>query len=396
MIRDLRELASLTSDSRGAQRVSWTEPWDRARRWLSDKIEEIDPELEIHRDGADNLWVDLPGAMAGRWVTVGSHLDSVPDGGWLDGCLGVVAGLELFRAAAKEALPGCGIRLIDWSDEEGRFGSSLLGSMAATGGLDPDRVDSLTDRLGISLAELRAERGLEFAPGTGPGPLTGVVAGFELHIEQGPVLEDLGLPLGVPSGSVAIERSRIVFEGVAAHAGTAPFRLRRDAGLAAARSAISAREAAIESGGLATTGFLSMEPGVPTAVPSTAVLSLDLRHESDRSLADMAAEIQRRIREIAGDEGVRVRFEPVWSFPAVAFDPELIAIARETVTDSPDIYSGALHDSVAVAHSGVPTAMIFVRSVDGVSHSPLEDSSEEDLALGLAALAGSVLRAADR
>ncbi len=391
-IADLRALAALTSDERGAQRVAWTAPWDAGRAWLEGELAALPRPVRTWRGAADALWAQLDGEPGAPVIAVGSHLDSVPDGGWLDGALGVVAGLEVLRAAAETGWRDATLRLVDWADEEGRFGHSLLASSAATGVLDPEAVAVLRDRDGIAFADVARERALDL---TAPGGLDDVDALLELHIEQGPVLERLDAPLGVPTGSVAIHRAHVVVEGRAAHAGTTPLDDRRDAGLAAARLALAAREAARRLDGVATVGAVTLDPGIATAVPGRATLTLDLRHAADAGLAEIVAAIGNEAEKIARAERVAVRIEPLWSIPAVTFDTTLVAQVRAAVgDDAPAMISGALHDAVAVARAGLPTAMLFVRSIGGISHNAIEDSSEADLAAGVRALADTVVRTA--
>ncbi|MDW5593396.1 hydantoinase/carbamoylase family amidase [Conexibacter stalactiti] len=404
VVSDLRELARLTADERGAQRVAWSERWASAREWL---VRELAPlPVTIERDEAGNLWAELttPARPGAPVIALGSHLDSVPDGGWLDGALGVVAALEILRAAARSGWDHATLRLVDWADEEGaRFGHSLLGSSAATGLLDVEAAALLRDRDGVALPDALAAHGVTLADAPAArARLLDLDALLELHIEQGPVLEESGAPLAAPSGAVAIARLRLVFDGRAGHAGTTPMALRADAGLAAARAALAARRLAVEAGGLATSGALRLEPGIATAVAGHAELLLDLRHERDDALAALGDAIAAAVAEIAAEEHVAARIAPVWSSPAVAFDPPLVAAAREAAiaanrsAGAPALVSGALHDAVAVARSGVPTAMMFVRSVGGISHNPAEDSSERDLELAVGAFAATIERAARR
>jgi N-carbamoyl-L-amino-acid hydrolase len=395
VVADLHALAERTSDERGAQRIAWSTPWDDARRWLEERLP---LGVDVWRDGADNLWAEWRGASGAPVIAVGSHLDSVPDGGWLDGCLGVVAALELLRAAAECSWDEATLRLVDWADEEGRFGHSLLGSSAATGQIDLAHVRTLRDRDGASLEEVFAGRGLT------PESLTDVHSGLgeldallELHIEQGPALELAGAPLGVPTGSAAIHRMRMTFAGQAAHAGTTPMDARRDAGLASAALALAVRAVACEHGGVGTVGAVALEPGMATVVPGRAAVTIDLRHPRDDGLAAMVDGVRERARAIAVPEDVSVAEEMIWSFPAVAVDARLVGLARRAAGgDQPALISGALHDAVAAAHHGVPTAMLFVRSIGGLSHDRREDTAEADLVAGVEALARTVALAAQR
>lgn len=400
-IADLRDLARLTSDEGGAQRVAWTATWERAREWLGERVARCG--VAVERDPAGNAWAVRPGAPGTPTLVLGSHLDSVPDGGWLDGALGVIAGLEVLRSAAEQGWDRATIALVDWADEEGsRFGHSLMGSSAACGLLDPVAVAEMRDADGHRFGDVAPEHGVE--PAEMPraaARLAAVDALLELHIEQGPVLESAGEPLGVPSGAVGVERVRLVVGGQAAHAGTTPLSLRRDAALTAFRIGVAAREHAATAGGLATTGALRLAPGIVTAVAERAELLLDLRHADQDALLELRERVERAARRIAGEEGTTLSVEPVWATPAVPFDPRLVdALASSAAAavghEVPSVVSGALHDAVAVARSGVPAGMLFVRSLGGISHNRLEDSDEDDLVAALAAYAAAVETAADR
>src|SRR6188508_2601493 len=221
VVADLRELRSLTGDDDGAQRVAWTDTWKTANDWLRDELAAIDG-VSVESDAAGNLWATAPGDSE-RFLIIGGHLDSVPDGGWLDGVLNVLAGLEVLRAQAPESRP-LTLKLVSWADEEGaRFGRSLLGSSATAGTLDPDAVRGLTDRDGTTLPDALAAQGVDLdRMGESHARLEGAVAYLELHIEQGPVLEQLGLPLGAVLGTFGVQRHRVTFTGAHAHAGASP------------------------------------------------------------------------------------------------------------------------------------------------------------------------------
>src|SRR5690349_23778545 len=194
-LADLHELRELTGGPDGARRLAWSEDWRRARKWLLGKLEPLG--VEVERDQAGNLWATRQGESDGV-IVVGSHIDAVPHGGWLDGALGVCAALEVIRGTQGETPPAT-IKLIDWADEEGaRFGRSLLGSSAAAGSLEPDSVRGLTDRDGTSLPDALAAHGVDLDRALDArAGLDGAVAYLELHIEQGPGLEQMDIPLGV-------------------------------------------------------------------------------------------------------------------------------------------------------------------------------------------------------
>src|SRR4051794_5359715 len=252
-LADLRALRELTENERGAQRVAWTDTWAAARAWLRERLAELP--LEVDEDEAGNLWAVLPGARADT-VILGSHVDSVPDGGWLDGALGVLGGLEVLRALAARGEPPVTVALVDWADEEGaRFGRSLLGSGLATGTLDPSSVADVVDRDGTRLVDALAAHGVELdvAP-RAKARLARAVAYLELHIEQGPVLERDGLSVGVVTGTAGVERHAVCVRGQAVQGGGFPMHARRDALVAAARLVLAVRAAAADDRSRATVG----------------------------------------------------------------------------------------------------------------------------------------------
>ena len=252
-VAELRELRRLTSDENGAQRVAFTGTWVEARAWLRKKLEALP--VETHVDAAGNLWSTLKGS-SDRALLIGGHMDSVPNGGWLDGCLNVLAGVEILRRISAEfgGLPPVTVRLVDWADEEGaRFGKSLFGSSACAGTLDMGEARALRDKGGLGLPEARREVGIDFESVKNSGAeLAGAAAYIELHIEQGPVLLDLGLPLGAVLGTYGVESHAVTFLGQAAHSGSTPMNRRRDAFLAAARMSPEIYAIAERCGGVCT------------------------------------------------------------------------------------------------------------------------------------------------
>ena len=389
VIADLRELRAQTGDACGAQRVAFTATWAAARAWFREKLTDLPVECEL--DEAANLWVTLRG-RSDRELLIGSHMDSVPDGGWLDGCLGVLAGLEVLRRIAAEGVPPVTVRLVDWADEEGaRFGRSLFGSSAASGSMDPEAVRDLTDSQGIRLEDAVRDHGVDLDRiGAAALRLERAAAYLELHIEQGPVLESMDLPIGVVLGTVGVERHRIRFVGQTAHAGSTPMARRRDAFAAAARMGLETREIARRGDGVATVGSCVTRPGIPTAVAGECEITLDQRHLDADRLADMLRQAQAASARIAGEEDVAVEWSPLWHIAPIAFDADLIemadAVVREIAGVSHRLPSGPLHDAAEMARAGVPTAMLFVQSLRGLSHTREEDSREEHLALTVAAL----------
>jgi N-carbamoyl-L-amino-acid hydrolase len=389
-VAELRALAELTADERGAQRVAWGPMWREARAWLRERLDELP--VQISRDAAGNTWATLPG-RSDRLLALGSHLDSVPDGGWLDGALGVLAGLEVLRAlAARSEPPALGVTLVDWADEEGaRFGHSLLGSSAAAGLLDAGGAASLRDRDGVALADALAENDVELAGMNAAADQRPDLAAYlELHIEQGPVLEREGLPLAAVRGCFGVRRGRVRFRGQSAHAGATPLELRHDPVLAAARFALAARGAAHELGGLATVGAVRAEPGIATAVAASCEVTVDLRHEYLEGLDALRLAVETGAAAAAAVEGVEQESEPLWSIDPIPFDDALVGDAQAVVAElggrAEPLSSGPLHDAAVMARAGVPTAMLFVQSRGGLSHTAAEDTDEEHLELAVRAL----------
>jgi hydantoinase/carbamoylase family amidase len=391
-VAELKELRALTGDENGAQRVAWTETWETARGWLRDKLAPLGAVEEV--DEAGNQWFTLAGGSE-RAVLIGGHIDSVPNGGWLDGALNVIAGIEVLRRIADEGTPPVSLRLVNWADEEGaRFGRSLFGSSAAAGSMsDQDELRGLTDAAGIALPDALArydvdlDRALEAR-----SQLESAAAYLELHIEQGPVLESLDLPLGVVLGTFGVERHRITWRGQAAHAGSTPMSERRDALAGAAKLALEIRDiaAGTGAGAVCTSGGVVCKPGIVTSVVETAEQLLDQRHLDADKLASMLAQAKEASQRFATEERLEVELERIWSIEPILFDDTLIRFCVEAVTEvtgtSHRLPSGPLHDAAEVSRAGVPTVMLFVQSLRGLSHTKLEDTREEHLELAVTAL----------
>jgi N-carbamoyl-L-amino-acid hydrolase len=398
VLEDLRELARLTGGPDGARRVCWTDEWVRAREHLRSRLDELPVEVTV--DPAGNLWADLPGEGEG-FVLVGSHVDSVPAGGWLDGALGEFAAVGALRAHADGERPPVGLRLVDWADEEGaRFGRSLFGSSACAGTLEVDEVRDLRDRDGERLEDVVGRHGVDLARVHESGEmLRGARAYLELHIEQGPVLESRGEPAATVLGTCGVERHVAVFTGQAAHAGATPMGLRRDSFAATAQAALAIREIGFRHDGVCTVGGATSEPGVVTAVAGRTEMLLDQRHLDADKLAAMLAEAREACEQAAGDQGCEVELEHIWSIPPIPFDERLIAAARRAVTDAGGkdtaIPSGPLHDAAEMARL-IPTVMIFSSSSPPVSHTKEEDTPEADLRVAIDAYGRTVSAALER
>jgi N-carbamoyl-L-amino-acid hydrolase len=401
-VAELRELQELTGDENGAQRVAWTDTWERAREWLRGKVAETGAEERI--DAAGNQWFTLPGASE-RAVLIGGHIDSVPNGGWLDGALNVVAGVEVMRRLAEEGKPAVTVRLVNWADEEGaRFGRSLFGSSAAGGSMaDQDELRARKDAAGIGLPDALGEHGVDLDRALDAArELESAAAYLELHIEQGPVLEAMDLPLGVVLGTFGVERHQITFRGQAAHAGSTPMDQRRDALAGAARLELEIREIAKRTGAgaVCTMGSVVTKPGIVTSVVETAECLLDQRHLDAGKLAAMLDDAKRASERFAEEEDIEVEWERIWNIEPILFDAALLELADEAIKEvagtSHRLPSGPLHDAAEVARAGIPTVMVFVQSLRGLSHTKLEDTKEEHLELAVQVLDSLAAKTIDR
>ncbi|MEI6240485.1 MAG: hydantoinase/carbamoylase family amidase [Planctomycetia bacterium] len=389
-IHELEQLRALTGDEHGAQRVAFTPRWLTARAWLRERFAGLP--VEMHDDAAGNFWATLPGAADGA-LLIGGHIDSVPNGGWLDGCLGTLAGVEVLRRICRQydGRPPVTVRVVDWADEEGaRFGKSLFGSSACSGNLDMDEARRLVDQDGVALPDALRAVGIDFGRVQESGrELATAAAYLELHIEQGPVLLDRGLPLGAVLGTFGVERHAITFRGQAAHSGSTPMNRRRDAFLAAARMGQEIYAIAAASGGVCTIGSCTTKPGIVTSVVEECRITLDQRHLDPGALAVMLAAAHAAAERFAAEGGVEVAWERLWRIAPRPFDPGLVDLCdeaiRETCGASLRLPSGPLHDAAEVARAGVPTVMMFVQSLHGISHNRIEDTRRDHLELAVRA-----------
>jgi beta-ureidopropionase / N-carbamoyl-L-amino-acid hydrolase len=391
-VAELKELRELTGNEDGAQRVAWTDTWVQAQQWMASKLEGTGAEMTF--DEARNQWWTLRGRSE-KELLIGGHLDSVPNGGWLDGALNMVAGSEVFRRIAAEGEPAATVRLVSWADEEGaRFGRSLFGSSAAAGSMaDQDELRQLTDREGVSLPEAIGAHGVDLDRAKeANAQLRNAAAYLELHIEQGPVLESMDLPLGAVLGTFGVERHRVVWRGQAAHAGSTPMDQRRDALAGAAKLALELRHIAERAGGgaVCTSGDVVCHPGIVTSVVETAEQLLDQRHLDAATLASMLEDAKGRAAAFAQEESIEVEFERIWNIEPILFHKQLVGFAAEAIEEvagrSHRLPSGPLHDAAEVSRAGIATVMLFVQSLRGLSHTKLEDTKEEHLELSVQAL----------
>jgi N-carbamoyl-L-amino-acid hydrolase len=406
VVADLLELRSLTSHEvdgipqtvggrpsgeppLGSSRLAWTEAWVRAREWFASTFDGVP--VEATTDAAGNLWITLRGSRPER-IVLGSHLDSVPNGGWLDGCLGVLAGAEVLRGLHRDGveLP-VSVSVVDWADEEGaRFGRSLFGSGAVAGTLEVDAVRDLVDNGGRRLGEVVSEHGVELDTILTAGDVLGsIVASAELHIEQGPLLEAAGLRLAALHGILGVERRMVRIQGQACHAGATPIPMRRDPTVAASRMAVEIRDLGLAHDAFTTVGVWRVHPSVPTAVNGRTEFSVDMRHLSRATLDDLVAGLDELVARIAGEERVEATIDVLWSIDPIDFHPDLVEFAADVVEARSGVRhvmpSGPMHDSAEMARAGVPTVMLFVPSINGLSHTHIEDTATEDLELGVAA-----------
>ncbi len=397
VVSDLRTLADRTGGPEGSRRLCWTPEWLAARVLFRETLATLP--VDIETDEAGNLWAYLRGDSKDT-IIVGSHLDSVPKGGWLDGALGVMAGVELIRTLAAEGTPPVTVAVVDWADEEGaRFGRSLFGSAAIVGSLDTEAAALLVDKEGNKLPDVIGEHGISLDTIDGARTrLHDVKAYLEVHIEQGPVLEARGLAICTVTGTKGIERERLIFKGQAAHSGTMPMEMRRDSFVAASRFAIALNDIGRRHDGVTTVGHVQCWPGVVTAVPGETRVTMDMRHISVESLAQMFAEMELAATDAANAEGCTVEMEHIFRIPPMPFHPKLLAAARESVREveghEVELPSGALHDASEMARE-VPTVMIFSSSIAGLSHTKEEDTPDEHLQMAVDAFHRTCRRAID-
>ncbi len=383
-VAELKDLRQLTGDENGAQRVAFTKKWVETRVWLRKKLEALP--VEVHTDEAENLWATLRGESEAA-LLIGGHMDSVPNGGWLDGCLNVMAGLEILRRINDQykGKPPVTVRLVDWADEEGaRFGKSLFGSSACSGTLNMDEARGLKDRDGITLPDALKNVGVDFEKVKECGKeLKNAKAYLELHIEQGPVLLDLDLPLGPVLGTFGVERHAITFHGQAAHSGSTPMNRRKDAFLAAAKMSPEIYKITDRNGGVCTIGSCTTKPGIVTSVVEECRITLDQRHLDAKALAQMLKEAKEASEKFAKEGNVKVSWDRLWQIEPVLFNPQLIDFCTEAIAETGAkphrLPSGPLHDAAEMGRAGVPTVMMFVQSLHGISHNKIEDTKEEHL-----------------
>ena len=394
-VKELQELRALTTDTStgGAMRVAWSDTWLQARDWLRETASGLP--LEVHNDEAGNTWFTLKGTSK-KELLIGGHMDSVPNGGWLDGCLNVLAGLEVLRRINDQyqGKPPVTVRLVDWADEEGaRFGRSLLGSSACAGvNFDPNVERNRKDKDGISIEAAVKRCGVDIdGMRKSHKELKNAAAYLELHIEQGPVLESMDLPLGAVLGTFGVERHALRFTGQAAHSGSTPMDKRRDALAAAAKLALEIRPIANKFGGVCTMGSVVTKPGIVTAVVGECDATLDQRALSASKLAGMYRAAQKASKQFAKEEKCEVSWSRIWNIEPILFNTDLVKMCYDSCVEvsgdkAHKLPSGPLHDAAEISRAGVPTVMMFVQSLRGISHNPIEDTKIEHIEMSVRAL----------
>jgi N-carbamoyl-L-amino-acid hydrolase len=389
MWRDL-ETVGLDRDTGGYRRFAWSRTDHDLREWFAGESAARGLDLTTDRMGNQWAWWGDPDAAVAAGdpgIVIGSHLDSVPDGGAFDGPLGVVSAFAAVDALReRDFAPHRPIGVVNFADEEGaRFGVACAGSRVITGALSPDRARGLTDVDGITMAEamLRAGRDPD-SLGRDERTLARIGAFVELHIEQGRYLDDLGRAVAVGSDIWPHGRWRIDVPGAANHAGTTALDEREDAMLGIAATIIAARRSATEHQCLATVGKVEVVPGAVNAIPASAACWLDARGTDP----DTVLRVVDEVRDVVGEFDGLVTRES-WT-PVTHFDAALVRRLSERLDDAPVIGTGAGHDAGILANDGIRTAMLFVRNPTGVSHSPDEWATADDCLAGVGALADVV------
>jgi len=372
---------------KGVVRPAYSAPDIAARDWLAGRMREAG--LVPHVDPVGNLF----GLAEGRSILVGSHSDSQPEGGWLDGALGVMAALEVARASVEAGGPP--VSVVSFQDEEGRFGVTT-GSAIWSGNLSLDEADRQTDRAGVTFAEARAGMAGRAGDFIDPGRFSGFL---EMHIEQGPWLYEAGEAVGVVTDIVGIRDMRITLDGEQNHAGTTPMHLRRDAfqGLSRFNTLLNDRlRNVVTPQTVWTIGHVRLHPDAHSIVPGRATFSMQWRDGDADRLRRMEAIIRDTAAEVAREAGLDLSFGDMLGLEPMPMDADLrdaLAASAEAVAPGRwrRMQSGALHDATNVARL-MPAAMLFVPSIDGISHAFAEDTDEADLVAGLEVLAGAVGR----
>jgi N-carbamoyl-L-amino-acid hydrolase len=400
--RRLRHLATFGAlPGGGVTRPAWSPAHEQARAWLVQEMRTAG--LQTLMDAAGNVFgaTDVNGLDPGRPVVLtGSHIDTVPEGGPLDGALGVLAALECLHTVVEHGVPHARpLAVVAWSDEEGRYGS-LFGSRAFSGALEVSRIDAMAASDGDRLVDAMARAGFDAhrAGEAKVDPAT-VAAYVELHIEQGPRLEEAGVPVGVVEAIVGIRRTRLTFRGQADHAGTTPMERRRDGFLAAAEYALKARDLVVKRDARAVTnvGVVHVHPGVSNIVPARGELIHEMRVPDAGVLDRLAKDCQALARRVARRRGVEVDIEPMSVTAPAACSPRVQAAVEAAAEDlglrTMRLHSAAGHDAQNLARI-TAAGMVFIPSTGGRSHRIDESSAPEAIEHGANVLLGTLLRLA--
>jgi len=386
--RHIAELSAIGGAGTSVTRLGLSEEEQRARDLVGDWLRARG--ATVRRDAAANIYGRFGGP--GPAILVGSHLDSVPEGGRFDGALGVLCAVEAVEAVLDEgARFKRPVEVVGWCDEEGaRFGIGLFGSSAAFGRL-PAGAAKRADKSGVTIADALRAIGESGDPTTAERVSGDIAAYLELHIEQGPRLAEAGTPLGVVSDIVGILHARVTVHGRQDHAGATIMTARADA-LAAASEMVLAVETAARAllDAVGTVGEIAVRPGAKNVVPGECVFSLDLRARSEETVEQLGRDVRAAIRRIGDARGVKSSIDVLSRVAAVPLDPKLrdlfLRSAKAVGVEAPELFSGAGHDAENAQLAGVPTGMLFVRSTGG-SHNPHELATLDDAVLGAHALA---------
>lgn len=378
----------------GVKRLTLTDLDAQVRRWFIGKCEEAG--CAVHYDDMGNIFARRPGRDNSLPpIAIGSHLDTQPTGGKFDGIIGVLAGLEVLRTLNDSGIEtNAPVEVIDWTNEEGsRFAPAMLSSGVFAGVFSKDYAYEREDREGLKFGDELKRIGF-----VGKEPCGGheLAAHFELHIEQGPILEDEGKTIGIVTGVQGMRWYEVIVTGMDCHAGSTPMRLRQDALVAASRMIQAVQAVGLAHGpdAVATVGLIEARPNSRNVIPGEVFFTIDLRDPNDTVVAKMEVAVQEEFEKIAENSGISFKFERIWDSPAVHFDADCIAVVEQGAAalgyPARKIVSGAGHDSAYIAKVA-PTTMIFVPCEKGISHNEAEKTEPEQVAAGADVLLQAVL-----